>query len=387
MQSESGKYRYLELSIFSGAFVFGIVMSSLGSILPALFAAIGFEKADAGRLFLVMNFAMLISSLVFGPICDRFGFRTLLVVSTFLVGGAFGWLSGAGSYGHILAALAVLGLGGGALNGGTNALINDISPDRRQSALNLLGIFFGCGALFTPFLIGALLETLGLRPILFCLVALSLPPFLLFLCARFPAPKHAGGFVTSELRALVRNPLLLFFGLLLLFESGNEFTMGGWVSTYLGERFHLGGGFAAYVLAAYWAAMMLGRLAVTRFGSKTSSAGLVLGSSVLALAACIGLILTGHWAAASVFVALTGLGFAAIFPTTLAQAGAAFSDYSGTAFSVIFVMALSGGMSAPWLVGRIAQAHGVGAGFWVTAASCAAIATLQAVIWKQRRGD
>lgn len=385
MQSGSGKYRYLEPSIFSGAFVFGIVMSSLGSILPALFAAIGFEKADAGRLFLIMNFAMLVSSLVFGPICDRFGFRTLLVVSTFLVGGAFGALAGAKSYVHILGALAVLGFGGGALNGGTNALINDISPDRRQSALNLLGIFFGCGALFTPFLIGALLETLGLRLILLCLLALALLPFLLFLCAQFPAPKHAGGFRGAELRALVRNPLLLLFGLLLLFQSGNEFTMGGWVSTYVGERFHLSGGTAAYVLAAYWAAMMLGRLAVTRFGGKASSAGLVLGSSLLAMMSCTGLILAGHWAAASVFVTLTGLGFAAIFPTTLAQAGTAFPDYSGTAFSVIFVMALSGGMSAPWLVGRIAQAHGVGAGLWVTAVSCAAIAALQLLIWRRSR--
>jgi hypothetical protein len=37
-------------------------------------------------------------------------------------------------------------------------------------------------------------------------------------------------------------------------------------------------------------------------------------------------------------------------------------------------------MCAPWLVGRIAQKHGVGAGFWVTAASCGAIVALQACI-------
>jgi fucose permease len=78
--------------------------------------------------------------------------------------------------------------------------------------------------------------------------------------------------------------------------------------------------------------------------------------------------------------AMIGLGFSAIFPTTLAQAGAAFPRYSGTAFSVIFVMALTGGMTAPWMVGRIAQNHGVGAGFWVTVAGCAAIAALQGMI-------
>jgi fucose permease len=98
------------------------------------------------------------------------------------------------------------------------------------------------------------------------------------------------------------------------------------------------------------------------------------------LAGCLGLILAGQQAAACISVVLIGLGFAAIFPTTLAQAGAVFPEYSGTAFSVILVMALTGGMTSPWLVGRIAQTHGVGTGLWVAVSSCAAIAVLQGAI-------
>jgi hypothetical protein len=37
-------------------------------------------------------------------------------------------------------------------------------------------------------------------------------------------------------------------------------------------------------------------------------------------------------------------------------------------------------MTAPWLVGRIAQSQGVGSGFWITAVSCAGIIALQALI-------
>jgi FHS family glucose/mannose:H+ symporter-like MFS transporter len=380
MNSTAEKYPALATSIFAGAFVFGIVMSSLGALLPALFVAIGFEKVDAGRLFFVMNLGMLASSLLFGPVCDRFGFRTTLLVSALLIASAFAALSGAGGYRLILIALAVLGFGGGALNGGTNALLNDISPDRRGSALNLLGIFFGFGALITPFLVGTLLETIGLRLILRCLAILTLAPFALFMAARFPAAKHAGGFSWHSCRRVLQSPVLFLFGLLLFFESGNEFTVGGWISTYLGERLSVDPRFAAYVLAGYWAAIMLGRLTVSRLGSRLSSSLLVILSAGLALLACIGLILSGNAAAAAVSAVLVGLGFAAIFPTTLAQAGAAFANYSGTAFSIIFVMALSGGMSAPWLVGRIAQNHGVGAGFWVTVASCAAIVFLQWII-------
>jgi fucose permease len=387
MNVSSERYPALTFSIFAGAFVFGIVMSSLGALLPALFGAIGFEKADAGRLFFVMNLGMLVSSLAFGPFCDRFGFRLTLLVSTLLIAASFSALSASGTYRTVLPLLAVLGLGGGALNGGTNALLNDISPNRRASALNLLGIFFGFGALFTPFFTGSLLETMGLPLILRGLAVLTLAPFALFLLVRFPRAKHQGGFSWPECRKALQSPLLLLFGLLLFCESGNEFTMGGWMTTYLGERLGVTPRFAAYTLAGYWTAIMLGRFAVSRLGSKVSSSLLVILSATLALLASTGLILSGSAGAAALCAGLVGLGFAAIFPTTLAQAGTAFADYSGTAFSIIFAMALSGGMTAPWLVGRIAQIHGVGTGFWVTVASCAAIVVLQWIIYLRHSRD
>ncbi len=373
-------YPGLQVSIFAGAFVFGIVMSSLGALLPALTATLGLDKATAGTLFFGMNFAMLAGSVVFGPICDRFGFRFLLPVSTLLVGGAFLMLSKAGGYLELLSSLALLGFGGGTLNGGANALLNDISPDRRQSALNLLGIFFGLGALFTPFAIGSLLEAAGLGVILISLALLTMAPFILFTLARFPAAKHQSGFKAAELRSVLSSPLLYLFGLLLFFQSGNEFSVGGWVSTLLQEQHSMGASGAAYALAAYWAAVMVGRLAASRIGSRAKAPVLVAGGALVAMVALTGLILTEDWIVALFWVALTGLGFAAIFPTTLAQAGNEFAAYSGTAFSVIFVMALSGGMTAPWLVGRIAEEGGVGLGFWVTVASCGAIALLQILI-------
>jgi len=380
MQTRAETYRGLRLSIFAGAFVFGVVMSSLGSLLPSLTASLGLQKVDAGMLFLCMNFSMLMGSLIFGPVCDRFGFRLLLIASALLISGAFALLSGAAGYGSIVAGMSVLGFAAGALNGGTNALLNDISPDRRHSALNLLGIFFCVGAIFTPFFIGSLLTTMGLRLILVSLSVLTLAPFALFMLAQFPAAKHGGGFQPSELRAVLGSPVLYLFGLLLLFESGNELTVGGWVSSFLEERHSLGPSAAAYTLAGYWGAVLVGRLAASRIGTKVRASTLVTGGAVLAMLSSIGLIFSGSGPVAALLVALVGLGFATIFPTTLAQAGSAFASHSGTAFSVIFVLALSGGMTAPWLVGRIAQNQGIGAGFWVTAVGCGAIVLLQAVI-------
>ena len=56
-------------------FVFGIVMALLGAILPSLAGRLQFETADIGTLFLVMNGAMLASSLALGLAMDRFGMK------------------------------------------------------------------------------------------------------------------------------------------------------------------------------------------------------------------------------------------------------------------------------------------------------------------------
>jgi len=57
---------------------------------------------------------------------------------------------------------------------------------------------------------------------------------------------------------------------------------------------------------------------------------------------------------------LIGLGFAAIYPTTLAVVGESFPAFSGTAFSVVIALGLCGGMISPWLAGTIAQTPGSG---------------------------
>jgi fucose permease len=370
----------LQASAFAGLFVFGIVMAVLGAILPSLFERIRIDKAEAGGLFLYMNFAMLLVSFFFGPIVDRFGFKLFLLASSLLVALSFGLLAFAPGAALVVAAVVLLGLGGGGLNGGTNALTNDLNPGGRGPALNLLGIFFGFGALTIPFLIGTLLGWAGLSRILILAAALGLVPFVLFASSAFPKPKQPQGFPIREARRVAGDPVLWLCAFLLFFQSGNEFTLGGWISTYLHEDFGLTPTAASLVLAGYWAAVMAGRLAASRLVRKTGHDTLVLGSAVLSLAATLLLVLAAAPGAAVAGALLVGLGFAAIYPTTLATAGGRFAAISGTAFSVIFTVALCGGMLAPWLAGTIAQATSLRRGLLVPVASCAMIIVIQVVL-------
>jgi len=373
--------RKLAVSAWAGMFVFGIVMAILGAILPSLFEKIGFDEGAAGNLFFYMNSAMLAMTVFFGPVVDRFGFKALLAVCSLLVGGAFVLLAFAPTYGLVVLAAVVLGFGGGGLNGGTNALTSDIHTDvKRGAALNILGIFFGFGALTVPFLIGTMREALGLENIIFLAAALTLVPFVLFAAFRFPKAKLPQGFPIREAARVMRSPLLWLCAFLLFFESGNEFTVGGWISTYLERTFGVGPGAAALVLAGYWAAVMAGRLLSSRLVRRLKNVRLVLLSAILAFLAAVILRVADSGALASFGAVLIGFGFSAIYPTTLAIVGESFPSFTGTAFSLVIAVGLAGGMLAPWLAGRIAQVSGLRQGLSVPVFNCAMIIVLMLFI-------
>ena len=381
-QRENARRQTLKLmtSACAGMFVFGIVMAILGAIMPSLFEKIQFNKSEAGNLFFTMNLAMLVMSLIFGPVVDRFGYKLFLIFCSFLVAFSLFLFASASNYALILAAAVVLGFGGGGLNGGTNALTSDIHPEKRGSALNLLGIFFGFGALTIPFLIGIMLERIGLRSILILSILLSLVPFFLFLIFSFPEPKHQQGFPLNQVSSIMKDPVLWLCGFLLFFQSGNEFTLGGWISTYLHEIFGLSPKAASFILAGYWAAIMGGRLISSRVVKLMRNQTIVLLSALLSLAAAVLIVVAPSGFLAAIGAVGIGLGFAAIFPTTLAVVGESFPRFSGTAFSFVFVIALIGGMTSPWLTGQIAHASSLQHGLFIPVFNCSMIVILQIAI-------
>jgi fucose permease len=374
-------------SACAGMFVFGIVMAILGAILPTLFSEIQFNKSDAGNLFFTMNLSMLVMSLLFGPVVDRFGFKMFLAICSLLVALSFFLFTAATTYTVVLVAAVILGFGGGGLNGGTNALTSDIHPDKRAAALNLLGIFFGFGALTIPFLIGAFLSQVGLDRILLFATFLSLIPFVLFISFPFPKPKHGQGFPLRQAKKVVKHPLLWLCGALLFFQSGNEFTVGGWISTYLHEHFGLAPSTASFLLAGYWAAIMSGRLTSTRVVKFMKNDKLILVSAVLSLFAAILIIASPFRELSCLGVIVIGLGFAAIFPTTLAIAGETFPSFTGTAFGIIFVVALTGGMLSPWLAGQIAHTYSIQKAMFIPVFNCSMIIVFLMLLKKTLRSN
>jgi fucose permease len=176
-----------------------------------------------------------------------------------------------------------------------------------------------------------------------------------------------------------RIPALRAFGLLLFFQSGNEFLFGGYVASFLTRETGMPVTAASYALAAYWAAIMLGRGALSHLALRVDPWHVVLAGAGLAAA---GALVVAASPAAAVAVAgalLAGLALAGIFPAVLGLTGARFREHSGTVFGILFTVALCGGMTIPWLAGHLAEAAGLRAVFVFAALNFGAVGLLGAV--------
>jgi len=382
--SESSR-RALFVCACLGLLTFGIVLTTLGSVLPSIIERFGIDKAQAGTLFLLMTLGILAGSLVFGPLVDRYGYKGILLAATVLIFAGLEGIAFAPSLGLLRTAIVVIGFGGGIINGGTNALVADISSGERGANLNLLGVFFGVGAVGVPFVLATLTGQFSQSALIAGVGALVAVPLAVIAVTRFPAPKQPQGFPIAAAGGLLKDPLLLLMGLMLFLESGIEITVGGWTSTFVKEELAVAAEQALVLLSLYWLGMMLARIALGRILRRASHFSVLYTCLVIALAGAA-LLLTAHdVTVAAVGVFLLGVGFSAMFPTVLGFIGDRYAALSGTAFSLAIAMALVGGMLLPYITGVLGGKYGMRGSFVIVPVALVMLGLLLGVLSRRLR--
>jgi MFS transporter, FHS family, glucose/mannose:H+ symporter len=371
---------------YAGHLLFGIVMALLGAILPTLSARLGIDLAQAGTLFLLMNASILVVSLGLGPLLDRFGTKPPLVIGPVLACAGLTIVALARQYHALAWGVALLGLGGGALNGSSNTLVADLhqTQQARSAALNRLGVFYGLGALVIPLAIGLLLERAELASILLAGATLCLLVAARNALIALPPPKLATHPVLSDVARLLRKPFVLLFAVLLFFEAGNEFVAGGYTASFLVRQLGFSVRAASWALAGYWAALVLSRIALGRVALRTSGERLLVLSALVSAAGMALLVVARQPGVAVLAMLWIGAGIAGIFPTALGIVAARHPQLTGTVIGVLLTAALAGGMLIPWLTGLVGEAHGLRPALAVVAAQFLAIAGIGAIASRTR---
>lgn len=188
----SGTYnrRLVFWSACLGMLLFGIGLITLGAILPDLRIRHSLSAVEAGTLFSILPIGIIAGSLLFGPVCDRYGYRVLLAISSVLMFAGFEGLAFTHTAWILTLSVFLIGIGGGAVNGATNAVVADISTTGKGADLSLLGVFFGIGALGMPLLLSVLKQSFDFQVIVAATGFIALAATVLFLIVRFPPAKQ-----------------------------------------------------------------------------------------------------------------------------------------------------------------------------------------------------
>lgn len=355
--------KYKKARVFAaactGLLLFGIMLITLGSILPSLSEKFLIDKLQAGKLVSILPIGILAGSLVFGPFADRRGYKILFILATLLVILAFEGLAFAKSFFLVQACIFAIGFGGGIINGATNAIVADISTDDKGANLSLLGVFFGIGALGMPLLLGLLSKQFDYPEILSAVGFFMLLPVFYFIAIRFPVPKQQHGFPVKEGLRLIRSPVLLLTGFFLFFQSGTEALVNNWTTTFLQTELKVPEKDSLFALSCYVGGLTAARLLLGLLLKKISSYTVML-LSLLLTAAGVAMIFYGSsYSIVLIGLVVTGIGLAAGFPVMLGYIGQLYSDLSGTAFSIVLVIAITGNILINYSFGIISHIHGI----------------------------
>src|SRR5262249_53386873 len=178
-------------------FVYGMIAAMLGTILPDLSARFKLTPSQNGKIAFAQALGLIIASLFVGPLIDNEGKKVALVMGLALICIALFLLPKSKGYGQIMALLFLLGLGGGIIVTGANALVSDISEARRATTLNLLNLFFGLGGLATPFISANLLSRNSVR-LCYTVAILTAATLAVYVATPIPGPTGARGFSLEE---------------------------------------------------------------------------------------------------------------------------------------------------------------------------------------------
>jgi fucose permease len=334
-------------------FVYGMIAAMLGTILPDLSDRFHLTPSQNGTIAFAQALGLMIASLCVGPLLDTEGDKAGLILGLALIVVALFWLPRSRGFGSVVFLLFLLGVGGGIVVTGANALVSGVSEAHRATALNLVNLFFGLGGLATPFISANLFKKNWVR-LCYTVATLTVVALAIQAVSKMPAPSGAAGFVLADAGPILGRPLLFLLGLLLFLYVSCEVGVWNWLPRHLIAQ-GIPESRALNILSLGFAlGLLVGRVGVSPILIHVPAVTVTLAASIAMAVTTFLMLRTSKPTTAAVLVFIAGLSMAPVFPTTLAMVGNAFPRMSGTAIGFVITCGWAGLAVSSRLIGAIA---------------------------------
>lgn len=334
-------------------FVYGMIASMLGTVLPNLSERFKLTPSQNGTIALAQAVGLILASLSVGPLLDNEGKKVGLILGLTVICFVLFMLPRTSGFRGILFLLFALGIGGGIVVTAANALVSDVGEAHRATALNLANLFFGLGGFATPFIAA---NFFGKNWVRLCYTIASLAVITLAIQAviQMPPPVKADRFVLGEAIPVLGHPLLFLLAFFLFLYISCEVGIWNWLPRHL-----IAQGFsesrALNILSVGFAlGLLIGRMGVLPILAHVPPVTVTLiGSMAMAVTTFL-MIRAKQPTAALALVFLAGLALAPVFPTTIAIVGNAFPRMTGTAIGFVITCGWAGLAVSSRVIGLIA---------------------------------
>lgn len=347
-------------SNFTGIFLFGVSMVIMGSILPMLKLRFGMSDLEAGGLFSILPIGLLIGSVFFGPIVDKFGYRWVLATASLFLSLGFFGIVHAQSLNLLRVCIFFFGMGGGAINGGTSALVSDLSDGKAKIMnLNWLGLFFGIGAFTMPLVLSLINEALYIR-VIDVVSVMSLLVAIIFLSIQYPLTVQKEKISLKLIPVFLKHKLFMAICFYLFFQSAFEAVVNNWAVSFFIGKLGVEQNQALMALSFSVLGLICMRLLIGSLLKNVHHFRLILISLVLFSLGLICLMVSASYYVHVFGMFLIGVGLAPGFPVMLGVVGSLFKNVSGTAFSFAMLIGLTGNTIINYLIGLLTENFGMG---------------------------
>jgi MFS transporter, FHS family, glucose/mannose:H+ symporter len=327
-QAGGGRERRREIvTVYAIGLFQGLSLVAFPAAATILTSPTGYDlsKSRYGLLFLPQVIMAIAGSLALPALARRFPLKRILISGLAADAVAMGLLvasepvrSQAIAYPLLLVATGFLGLGFGVTLSTISTYAGAFLPDRRDVALTALNVLLGLGTALSPLLIAVFLDIGAWWYLPFIAAAGLVALIVLALLQPMAVPEMQASRASGPVPTL----FWLFAGALVLYGIG-ETMFGNWGTTLLVNK-GVTATSANDALAAFWAAVTVGRLLIAVTGRRIRSTAVY---RVLpwAMAAALLLAPLAHTAMAGILVfAFGGLACSGFFPMTVGYGEATF---------------------------------------------------------------
>ena len=367
------------ISVFAGIFLFGVSMVIIGSTLSVLRERFGMSDIEAGGLFSILPFGLLVGSVTFGPVADKYGYRWVLTVAGLFLSLGFFGIAHAGSLFVLRSCIFLFGIGGGVINGASSALVSDLSvKEHKITNLIWLGAFFGVGAFVTPIIL-SVIEKTYYTLVIDVAGVLSLLIAFLFAVIAYPVTVQKDKISFKLIPVFVKNRLFMALCFYLFFQSSFEAIVNNWTVTFFVDL-RVGENKALLAFSSSVLGMILMRVLTGSVLRNFTFNRLMTLALIFLTAGLILLILPTPYFIKVTGMFLIGAGLAPGFPVMLGTAGEIFKEVSATAFSFAMLIALIGNTLINYITGVLTEKLGMGVFLYVIMTEIVALLLLFVVI-------